>query len=189
MSLSVQKDTKFTYADYLNWPEEESWEIIDGVPYNMSPAPKVRHQAVSRNIEVILVSELRGIGSRCEVFDAPTDVVLDEYNVVRPDLFVICDKTKITENNIQGVPDLVFEVASPATEIKDKREKKNLYERFGVKEYVIVYPDREYVERFLLTNGKYGASEILNYNEILKLRTFEIGINLWEVFDKELPVI
>ncbi|MEA3415917.1 MAG: Uma2 family endonuclease [Thermodesulfobacteriota bacterium] len=71
----------------------------------------------------------------CFVGIAPTDVVFSEHDVVQPDVFVVCDQKKITEANIQSSPDLIMEVLSPATSLKDKREKKNLYEKYGVKEY------------------------------------------------------
>ena len=61
---------------------------------------------------------------------------------------------KITEDNIQGSPDLIVEVISAGTEVKDRREKKNLYEKFGEKEYILVFPEREYAERYCLKKGK-----------------------------------
>ena len=94
---------------------------------------------------------------------------------------------KITEDNIQGSPDLIVEVISEGTEVKDRREKKNLYEKFGVKEYILVFPEREYLERYCLKKGKYGSPEIFNWDEILKLTVFEFKINLWEIFEKEKP--
>ena len=154
MSQVKSISQKYTYQDYLDWPNDERWEIIEGVAYNMTPALRVIHQRISRNIEVILVSEIRSKKKECELFDAPTDVVFDQYNVVQPDVFVICDNSKITEDNIQGAPDLIVEVTSPSTRIKDKREKKKLYEKFGVKEYIIVYPEDELVERFFLEKDK-----------------------------------
>lgn len=186
MPLAVKKEKRYTYRDYLTWSEEERWEIIDGVAYNMSPAPKVKHQRVVSNLDRRLGDRVEQKG--CRLFIAPTDVVLDEYNVVQPDVFVVCDMDKITGDNIQGAPDLIFEVVSPSTEVKDRREKKDLYERFGVEEYIIVFPEREYVERYCLREGKYGASEIFNWDEVLMSPcSFEIETNLWEIFEKEKP--
>jgi len=176
---------KYTYQDYLDWPNDERWEIIEGVAYNMTPAPRVRHQRISRNIEVILVSEIRSKKKECELFDAPTDVVFDQYNVVQPDVFVICDNSKITEDNIQGAPDLIIEVTSPSTSIKDKREKKQLYERFGVKEYIIIHPEDELVERFNLEHEKYSAPEVFNWDETMKIESLGLDVNLWDIFEKQ----
>ncbi|MBI2472053.1 MAG: Uma2 family endonuclease [Planctomycetes bacterium] len=118
-------------------------------------------------------------------FIAPVDVVLSEYDIVQPDLFVVCDKNKITEANIQGAPDLVVEILSPATATKDLREKKHLYEKSGVKEYVIIDPIEEYAERFCLgTDGTYNKGEVYGHQEVLPVKLLEgIEINLWEVFE------
>ena len=176
---------KYTYQDYIHWSDEERWEIIDGAAYNMTPAPSVKHQTISRNIEVFLVNETRTRKKECEVFDAPTDVVFDEFNVVQPDILVVCDKTKITDENIKGAPDLIIEVTSPSTSLKDRREKKKLYEKFGVKEYLIVYPDEELEERFLFQNDKYGAPEVFNWNETMRIESLDLDVDLWEIFEKE----
>lgn len=185
MSQVKSISQKYTYQDYLDWPNDERWEIIEGVAYNMTPAPRVRHQRISRNIEVILVSEIRSKKKECELFDAPTDVVFDQYNVVQPDVFVICDNSKITEDNIQGAPDLIIEVTSPSTSIKDKRGKKQLYERFGVKEYIIIHPEDELVERFNLEHEKYSAPEVFNWDETMKIESLGLDVNLWEIFEKQ----
>jgi len=185
MPLAIRKKERYTYQDYLRWPDDERWELIDGEAYCMTPAPKVKHQSILWRLTESFVSNKKALKG-CRAFSAPTDVVLDEYNVVQPDLFVVCSKRKITEDNIKGAPDLVIEVTSPNTELKDRREKKALYERFGVKEYIIVFPEREYLERYVLRSKKYSAPEIFNWDETLKLRTFPMEINLWEVFEKEL---
>jgi Uma2 family endonuclease len=98
---------------------------------------------------------------------------------------VVCDRKKITGDNIQGAPDLIIEVTSPATEVKDRREKKNLNERFGVREYIIVFPEGEYAEKYRLREGRYDIPEIFNWDEILKLESSEIDVNLWEIFEKQ----
>lgn len=183
MGLAIKKDRLYTYDDYLTWADNERWEIIDGRPYNMTPAPKIRHQKIVSQFDRKLSTKVEGRG--CSLFIAPTDVVLDQYNVVQPDVFVVCDKNKITENNIQGNPDLIIEVLSPGTELKDRREKKKIYEKFGVKEYIIAYPEQEYVERFFLEGGRYGTSGIFNWDETLSLYAFDVEINLWEIFERE----
>lgn len=181
MGLAIKKDRSYTYKDYLTWPDDERREIIEGVAYNMSPAPEVKHQRLVSRFDYEVTLKLK----ECLHFIAPTDVVFDEFNVIQPDVFVVCNRDRITENNIQGAPDLIVEVVSPATELKDRREKKALYEKAGVKEYIIVFPDREYVERYSLKNRSYGAPDIFNWNEVLNLDSLEMEINLWEVFEKE----
>ena len=100
-------------------------------------------------------------------------------------MFVVCDKNKITEANIKGAPDLVVEILSPATALKDLREKKNLYEKSGVKEYIVIDPLEEYVERFWLGgDGIYNRGEVFGPQDALQLKSLEgIEVNLWEVFE------
>ena len=161
MALPMRKEElKYTYGDYLHWPEGERWEIIDGVPYDMSPAPSDRHQIVSRELSFQLVAHLRG--KPCQVFSAPFDVILpeagekeeDAETVVQPDIMVICDRTKITRRGCIGAPDLVIEILSPSTAAKDKNEKKALYEYAGVSELWIVDPDKKMVTVYLRNENK-----------------------------------
>jgi Uma2 family endonuclease len=185
-STAQKRHAKLTYADYKTWPDNERWEIINGEAYAMTPAPSLNHQKILGNLHLKVAGFF--LGKACSAFIAPTDVVLDETNVVQPDLLVVCDKNKMTGANIQGAPDLVVEVLSPSTSLKDKREKKALYERFGVREYLLVSPEDALVERYSLVDGKYTISDILNWDEKLRLSAFpELEINLWEIFDKELP--
>ncbi len=185
-STALKLEPRFTYADYRNWPDDERWELIDGVPYAMTPAPRIRHQRIAGNFFGEMRTFFRGKG--CVPFDAPTDVVLDEETVVQPDVFVVCDGKKITDENIQGAPDLVVEITSPSTRLRDRREKRMLYERFGVREYLVVSPDDEMVERHKLMDGGYGMPDIFNWDESLTSFAFpELRLNLWEIFDKEPP--
>jgi len=184
MPFAEKTKRKYTYQDYIAWPDEERWEIIGGKAYNMSPAPGIRHQRVVNRINILL-STHKGLPGRCSVFIAPTDVVLSEHDVVQPDVLVVCDEKKITEQNIQGVPDLVVEVLSPNTALKDKREKRLLYERAGVREYIIIDPTEQYVERYILDEeGAYGLPDIFGPKEVMKTAVFgEIEIPLCEVFE------
>lgn len=177
-------DARFTYEDYCSWGDDERWELIEGVPYCMTPAPTLQHQIISRNLLTTLTLFLSG--KSCRPFAAPTDVVLDEHNVVQPDILVVCDKRKMAGTNIQGAPDLVAEILSPATSRKDRREKKTLYERFGVREYLVMDPANETVERFRLIKGKYGSPDVFGWDETMTLAVFpELELRLWEIFEKE----
>lgn len=177
---------KYTFDDYLSWPDGERWEIIDGEAYAMTPAPSTRHQTILINILGVFRDLLKG--KRCTPFVAPTDVVFDQHNVVQPDFLVVCDPRKITDANIQGAPDLVIEILSPATKLKDRREKKALYERFGVGEYLIVHPEDEMVDRYRLVDGRYEAEDVFGWNETLRFVTFpDWELGLWEIFGKERP--
>jgi Uma2 family endonuclease len=113
-------------------------------------------------------------------------VVLSEYDTVQPDVLVVCDKNKMTKANIQGAPDLVVEVLSPSTAVKDRKTKKSLYEKYDVGEYILIHPIELYAERFILKDGQYGEPEIFGPQEVLPLHSLEaIEVPLWEVFEVE----
>ena len=179
--LALKRD-HFTYGDYLRWPDDERWELIDGVAYAMSAAPSVKHQAVLGGLLSRIELALRGTPARPYV--APTDVKLSESDVVQPDLLVVCDPAKITASHIAGAPDLIVEVLSPGTSAKDLRDKKALYQRAGVCEYLVVDPLEHYAIRFLLGADGYDKGTVFAADEVLRSATLEaIAIPLWEVFE------
>lgn len=191
MSESAErKKQRFTYQEYLTWPQEERWELIDGVPYNMTPAPTRLHQLISRQLLTLFNNYLTG--KSCEVYHAPFDVRLpqppesDEQtsSVVQPDILVVCDKAKLDDRGCKGSPDLVVEIVSPSTFRKDLKEKFTLYERAGVREYWIVYPDQKTVSAFSLSaEGKFGRPEIYADTDLIAVGIFpDLTINLAQVF-------
>ena len=184
MTLAKKIDRKYTIKDYMGWPEDERWELIDGTAYNMTPAPTFRHQQLVGSFYRILADKLKG--KSCVAAISPIDVVLSPSDVVQPDVVVVCDKKKITEANIQGAPDIIVEVLSPSTALRDKREKKALYEKHGVREYIIVDSLDNYLERYVLKDGVYGISEVFGPADMLVLQCLEgIEIRLGEVFEFE----
>jgi Uma2 family endonuclease len=185
MGNAARKIEPYTYQQYMQNPSEERLEIIDGTIYDMSPSPSVKHQKVVLAFAALVYGHFKG--KKCTPFIAPMDVVLDDINVVEPDLFVVCDKTKITEANIKGAPDLIIEVLSPSTSVKDRREKKHVYQQHGVREYIIVNPLDETAERFFLADGeRYGESDIFGWHDAFASRVFpDLIFNLRVIFEKE----
>lgn len=172
-----QSKAHYTVEDYMQWPDEIRCELIGGEIWDMSPAPTVDHQELlsSLHIEIGLLlreQEKSGGGGKppCVVLFASVDVVLAFDTVVQPDLIVVCDPAKLANRkNVQGAPDLVVEVLSPATAAKDKREKKALYERSGVPQYLIVDPVSYYAELYVMQAGSYGVPQILGAEDKLLL--------------------
>jgi Uma2 family endonuclease len=186
-AIKKKRDGKFTVADYLAWADDERWELINGEAYDMTPAPTPRHQMIAGNLYSAIKTRMKK-DTGCTIFIAPADVVLSDRDVVQPDVFVVCDRRKITIDHIQGVPDLVIEVLSPTTSTRDKRDKKALYERSGVQEYIIAYPDDLFIERYRLIAGKYAEPEIVGAEETLSLTLQEgMDIPLGEIFEAEPP--
>jgi Uma2 family endonuclease len=145
----LKPDEKYSYTDYLSWPEEERWEIIDGVPY-MQATPTRIHQEISGNIFVQIHTYLSG--KSCKVYHAPFCVRLDTdknnnkiENVAEPDITVVCDQSKLDKVGCKGAPDLIVEILSPSTGRKDKLLKFDKYEKAGAKEYCLVEPEEKYL--------------------------------------------
>ncbi|WP_026485629.1 Uma2 family endonuclease [Caldanaerobius polysaccharolyticus] len=180
----------YTYKDYLSWPDNERWEIIDGNVYLMAPPSRI-HQKVLGAIFYQLFNYLQG--KSCEVYTAPFGVRLpsgdedtdrDIKTVVEPDIVVICDKSKLDDEGCKGAPDLIVEIVSPSTARKDRVEKFNLYEKFGVREYWIVEPESKIVSVFTLQDNKrYGRPEIYTDEDKIKAFIFDsLVIDLKSVF-------
>ena len=174
---------RFTYQDYLQLSEDRRYEIVDGDLY-MVPAPVPYHQRVSRNLEFILHSYVTDheLG---EVFDAPCDLVLSETDIVQPDIFFIATQrlSIITETNIQGAPDLVIEILSPATAHRDKGVKQKLYASAGVTEYWIVDPTEHTIEVYTLRDTTYERLSLFDQPESLQSPLFPgLTIPLRHVF-------
>lgn len=151
----------YSYADYLLWKFEERVELIKGRIFKMSPAPSSKHQEVSGK----LFGEAYQIfkSHPCKLFSAPFDVRLTRKNkkdeevltVVQPDLCVICDDSKIDSRGCVGAPDLIIEILSPGNSKKEMKNKFELYEEAGVKEYWIVNPLEENITIYALENSQY----------------------------------
>ena len=159
---------RFTYGDYLRWTGDDRWELHDGKPVLMSPAPSCRHQETVVALLAQIAPFLRG--RPCSVFVAPFDVRLPEggeadaevVTVVQLDLLVVCDPAKLDDLGCHGAPDWVIEVLSPATEARDRVQKRDLYERHGVREYWLVDPDRPVVTIYRLdpTQSRFAAPHV-----------------------------
>lgn len=183
-------DEKFTYGDYITWPEDERWEIIEGKAWDMSPAPNTGHQ----NISMILSGEIYNYlkDKPCMVFTAPFDVRLMEEEglsdeeietVVQPDISVICDQNKIDKKGCLGAPDIVIEILSPSTAFKDESHKLKLYEKFGVKEYWIVNPEAKYIVIYRLEGNRYNKPEYLKDDDTIESTVLkDLKINLPDIF-------
>jgi len=115
---------------------ERDYEMIGGRVYMMS-RPNMNHIKISGNIYSIFKRFLKG--NTCKVYTEP-DVFLDDENNFIPDIVVLCDKNKEKYKGIYGAPDIVVEILSPSTEMRDFHDKKAVYGNTGVKEYWIVDP-------------------------------------------------
>lgn len=130
-------------------------EFIDGVIYDISPSADYRHGIVNLNLYKLISSSLKD--SLCLVFAENLDwlynSVTGEY--VIPDVIVICDRKNIKKGQYSGTPKFIAETLSPATALKDKTIKKELYEKHSVEEYWILDIHSRSIEIYYLENGSY----------------------------------
>jgi Uma2 family endonuclease len=107
------------------------------------------------------------------------------YDVVQPDICVICDPSKLDDKGCIGAPDLIVEVLSPSTLKYDWNYKFNLYEAAGVREYWIVNPKTKITNVFLLQpDGRYDLGTEYECNQQAPVAILEgLIINLNEIFE------
>ena len=172
----------WTYQDYLEETDEgEIYEIIEGDLLMSPPAPASSHQFVSRDLEYLLFQYVKrqALG---EVIYAPIDVALDDKNVVQPDILFISNENLgiIQEKGIIGVPDVVMEILSPSSIQRDRYQKRELYEKFKVKEYWIVDIASKSIEVLSLKHDKYELYSFAVENGVVKssvIKGFEIELS------------
>lgn len=181
----------YSYADYLTWQFNERVELFKGRFFEMSPAPSMTHQRVSRNMSLLIGNHFHK--TSCQMFTAPFDVRLlgvkkskedkDIETVVQPDICVICDKEKLDERGCLGAPDLVIEIISPGNSKKEMKNKFNLYQQNGVKEYWLVDYQAQTVLIYTLENGRYIGLKPLTNDEDVQSPLFpDLQFNAEEIF-------
>ncbi len=190
MVLPSSKKERYTYADYLQWPDDERWELFEGVPYSMSPGPSRIHQEVTVELTRQISNFL--LDQDCKVYVAPFDVRLPEQDeadesvqtVVQPDIVVVCDESKLDEQGCRGAPDFVIEVLSPGTAARDLLHKSALYEKHGVREYWAVHPvDHIVYIQLLREDSTFGERELREGRGELQVHTLPgLSIELNRVF-------
>jgi Uma2 family endonuclease len=193
MALPKADEHRFTYADYLQWPDDERWELIDGKAYAMAPAPTISHQSLVLSIAKQIDEALDG--TPCRALIAPVDVLLPASNeasaqattVVQPDILVVCDPAKLTERNVRGAPDWIIEVLSPATARHDHLTKRALYERAGVREYWLVHPVDRVITVYVLKDGHFGGPEIADMAGERAPTIFPEIVIRWQAILEKLP--
>lgn len=186
----------YTYGDYLTWPDDERWEIIEGEAFDMTPAPSRHHQGVLVALTLQFGNFFQGKPSK--VYIAPFDVRLprkDEPDekvdtVVQPDLIVVCDEQKLDERGLRGAPDLAIEILSPRTASKDCIKKRALYEKHGVKEFWTVSNDRNVNVYRLGPDGRYGSATAFWDTDLIEVPLFPgLVIDLGKVFPNPKPIV
>ena len=170
MGLSQKILPHYTYADYLLW--EGNWELIDGFPIAMSPSPLPKHQRVSMSLGSAFTVALKNC-KKYSVYD-PVDYKVADDIILRPDILIVCGE--INNSFLDFPPELVVEILSPSTALRDRHTKFEIYEQQGIQYYLIVDPEKNTIEVYQLLDKKYS------------LQTPTDGINRFE-FGEDCPAV
>ncbi|MEX2592592.1 MAG: Uma2 family endonuclease [Anditalea sp.] len=182
---STSYSGKYSYADYLTWQIDEMVEIIKGRLFKMTAAPSRIHQKVATKLSYRLYGFLKE--KPCEVYIAPFDVRLpttstkneDVYTVVQPDICVICDKKKLDDAGCIGAPDLIVEILSPGNNKKELKNKYEVYQEYGVREYWIIHPNEQTLLIYSLKNSGFIPSRLFTSGD-------NVGSNVIHGFNLDL---
>jgi Uma2 family endonuclease len=181
----------YTYADYFKWQLDDRLELIKGKIFRMTPAPNRIHQEISLAISVKLSTYLKN--KPCKIYTAPFDVRLPRtskedsaiYTVVQPDICVICDLSKLDDRGCVGAPDIVVEILSIGNNKKELRNKYEVYQEAGVKEYWVIHPSEHTFLKYTLGgDGLFDPSKLLISGDEVRTSILPgFVMDLAEIFD------
>jgi len=171
----------YTYDDYKNW--EGNWELIEGLPISMAPAPTRIHQNIATDIIYLLKSSFDEESCPKCVISFENDWKISQESVVRPDIVLSCDDDG--KDYLTKAPKIIFEILSPSTAKKDETVKFDLYEAEGVLYYILVYPDDLKAKAYILKDGKYRKIADFTHEKLLfKELDCDLELDFERVFRK-----
>jgi Uma2 family endonuclease len=188
LSQVCDNTVEYTYDDYYSWLFTERVELIFGKVLPMT-APNRIHQKIAKYLYHFFFIFFKD--KQCEFYPAPFDVRLPvglkkgKYTtVVQPDLSVFCDQEKLDQKGGKGAPDLVVEILSPGNSRRDMRDKFEVYEMAGVREYWIFHPVDTFVLPYVLNEaGKFVGLPAVHSPDILHSHIFpDLFFSLGEIF-------
>ena len=192
-TLNLDLNKRYTYADYLTWMDDVRRELFDGFIKLMTPAPSIKHQEISFNLTRLFGNYL--VHKKCKGFAAPCDVRFPKdrkshddkqvYTVLQPDLYIVCDLSKIDPRGCLGAPDMIIEIISPKSPKRDLKDKFDIYQDHGVREYWIVNPNDENVTVFILDDeSKFQFVGMYAEDDKIPVNIFngDLKVDLTEVF-------
>jgi len=173
------EDINYTYSDYKLWKGD--WELIEGVPFAMSPAPVRIHQNIAYEIARLLGNQVVDC-QICEVL-GEIDYKVNEETTLRPDVVLTCNDPG--EAYLTKAPEIIVEIISKSTAKRDEVYKFDIYEKEKVKYYIIVYPDDFRAKVYKLDGKEYDkqgdfTSEIYSFEET----TCKVSLDFEELFKR-----
>jgi len=177
---------RWTYARYLRETAEGEYFSVIGGERLMSPSPNRWHQTVLINLAVHLRNHVKQNRLGAALI-APLDVFFSEHEFVQPDFLFVANEhaNRLTDNGVSGPPDLVVEIVSPGSVRADRVTKRNLYAKYGVREYWIVSPTERTVEVLALKGNDYGLAGLYEEAEtVLSPMLPGLAIKVEQLFEE-----
>lgn len=161
----------YTIDDIYNLPDGQRAELIDGDLYMMATPNRV-HQRLVKDFTYLIESYIRRKNGDCEVYPSPFAVFLNANNEIylEPDISVICDKDKLTDEGCKGAPDWIIEIVSPSSRQMDYNKKLFKYRTAGVREYWIVDPMKQLI---MVYNFEHDTFEQYSFSDKVKAGIYE----------------
>lgn len=182
---------RYSYADYLTWTLDERLELINGKIFRFNGSPNTNHQEVVGNLLGQLYDSCRK--NKWHLYHAPFDVRFPEksiknedvFTVLQPDLCMFKGMSRLDEAGGIGAPDITIEILAPNNNIKELKNKYQVYETNAVKEYWIFSPQNKTFLSYLLNEeGKYIPTRLMVEGDIYTTELLPgLELNLKEVFD------
>lgn len=172
MNAAVAKQLNYyTIEDIYNLPDGQRAELIDGELYMMA-APSRIHQKFVMTLSNSIYNYIQGKNGDCEVYPSPFAVFLNADNEIylEPDISVICDKDKLTDEGCKGAPDWIIEIVSPSSRSMDYNKKLLKYGTAGVREYWIVDPIKQLIRVY---NFEQDTYEEYSFTDKIKAGIYE----------------
>lgn len=183
--MQTAEKKKYTADDYMALEEGAPFQLIEG-ELVMSPSPIVRHQQLVLRFALLIETFLISHPTGGSVIISPMDILLDDENILQPDVLYISPERKhIIGDRINGAPDLVIEVLSPSNAYYDLKKKKAIYERFGVKEYLIADPETSDIQQLLLEDELFLAPKTFGLTDKISVMTIPgLSLSVQAVFNQ-----
>jgi len=166
----------YTYEDYKKW--EGRWELIDGIPLAMAPAPLPTHQLIAFEIAHKIRLQLQNC-ENCVVL-GEVDYKVSDETILRPDVVVTCER--LNKPFITN-PKIIFEIVSPSSARRDEKFKFEIYEKEKINYYILVYPNDNLAKAYELKNNKFEKIPLSEKYQF-KLNNCNLEVDFDEIFKR-----
>ncbi len=158
MSTAPRYLPNYTVSDYQHWKGD--WELIDGIPFSMSPSPFGLHERIITRLSFTIRCEIIANDCDCEIY-TNLDWIISENSVIRPDLMVVCGEQP--DRHLERPPALAVEVLSESTRGRALIAKRSLCRENDVQNYLIIDPVSRSLTLLTPTReAEYGSTDTIS---------------------------